>query len=298
MIISACDDKLQIWNQKKEKIPVPSANTIAFMDYDFTLCITNNDYSDYYRLTYHVAFEHDWSPDKQWLCFMNDFKLWKIKYDGSEKVQLTPSSLSSEIPRFSPKGDKILFSARNLNQPNSTENVYIMDTNGKNIKKITNNSLISYSQQYHFGWADWFGSDNKIIFKYAKVENDIMKIERHLGILDLTSFSLITLNSLDSLQPFQPRRSPTRDEIVFVSLVSREFGGTDLYRANPDGSNIIRLTNNKRSWLPDWSADGERIIYTFTKEDGIEIIRTMSRDGTVDRQITIPGVKYTSAANW
>lgn len=298
IILVRCDDQLDSWVTESETIPPPTEETIAFMASDHTLCISNKDYKKFYRLTFHGAYEYDWSPDKQWLCFMYDFKIWKIKYNGTQETQLTRSSMTCELPRFSADGSKILFVA-NRNRPDEfITDIYIMNSDGSNIEKITESELLSKERVYYFSWPDWLNNGKQIIFEYAEVSLDPTKVQSHLGILDLDTYNLTTLSSLDSLQPFNPRPSPTRDEFVFVSLVSRTKGGTDIYRVNMDGTDLIRLTHGSRSWLPDWSSDGEKIIYNYTNETGNSIVRIVNRDGTNDHQITIANLKSGKGPNW
>lgn len=297
-LITNCDDLLDSWTTKTEAISLPDTNTIAFMAKDGTLCISNTDYKKYYRVTFHYASEQVWSPDKQWICFMYDFKIWKIKYNGTDKIQLTPSTMTCEAPRFSPDGSHIIFVANRYKPHEFITDIYIMDSNGSKLERLTENALISPKEEYYFSWPDWLQNGEKIIFKFAKREDHPSLVKGHLAILDLATRNLTTLSSLDSLDPSQPHPSPTRDEFIFVSLLSRTYGGTDIYRANFDGTGIIRLTQNGGSWLPDWSFDGEQIIYNYLNDNGIHTMRIMNRDGTNDRQLIIAGEEFGLGPNW
>ncbi len=243
-LITNCNDSIDSWTTKTEPIPLPDTNTIAFMAKDGTLCISNTNYNRYYRLTFYPASEQVWSPDKQWICFMYDFKIWKIKYDGTDKVQLTPSTMTCEVPRFSADGSQIVFVANRYKPDEFITDIYIMNNNGNRLKRITENALISAEKEYLFSWPDWTRNGEQIMFEYAKVEDHPSLFQSHLAILDLATHNFTTLTSLDSLQPFNPRPSPTRDEFVFVRLLSRKYGGADIYRANIDGTGIVRLILN------------------------------------------------------
>ncbi len=298
IMLVRCDDQLDSWVTESETIPPPTEETIAFMALDGTLCISNSDYSKYFRLTFQPSNEQDWSPDKQWLCFMHDFKIWKMKYDGSSKIQLAPSSMTCEFPKFSPNGSKILFVA-NRNRPDEfITDIYIMKSDGSKIEKITESELLSKERVYYFSWPDWLNNGKKIIFEYAEVSLDPTKVQSHLGILDLDTYNLTTLSSLGDLQPFNPRPSPTRDEFVFVSLLSRIHGGADIFRANIDGTDVVRLTQSGKSWLPDWSRDGEKIIYSELGENSVYTMRIMNRDGTNNHQLKIADQEFALGPTW
>ncbi len=55
---------------------------------------------------------------------------------------------------------------------------------------------------------------------------------------------------------------------------------SEIYVKDTDGSNQINLTNNSANgYLPSWSPDGNKIIFT-SREDGIENTYVMDANGT------------------
>jgi len=78
-----------------------------------------------------------------------------------------------------------------------------------------------------------------------------------------------------------------------IAFVSRSNLNFDIYLMNPDGSNIIRLTDNAKPghvpghMHPDWSPDGSRITYTTDPErHGQFSIWIMNSDGREQSQLT------------
>jgi Tol biopolymer transport system component len=68
-----------------------------------------------------------------------------------------------------------------------------------------------------------------------------------------------------------------------LAFVSNRAGAPHIYLANPDGTDIRRLTSDTRSEVtPAWSRDGQRLAYVT--DDGIYVV---DRDGS--NRIRIPG---------
>ena len=296
-----CNDYLESWSTKSQTIPFPNSETITYTGRDHTLQLSYADYTHSYRLTTYPAYEIDWSPNKEWLCFLNDFNIYKIRYNGDELQIITPTTMECELPRFSPDGSRIVFCVNRDERPHYfSADIAIINSDGTGYEKIIENTMFSNNDEYQLVYPDWLRDGEKIIFKFNKIVDNLILFQNHLAIFDLSTEQMIVLSELDTLMPFFPRPSPTRDEFLFVSLLSRELGGTDIYRANLDGTGITRLTFNGCSWFPDWSADGEHIIYNYNRSsDGrnIRTIRVMDRNGANDRQVMIPG-EYGGVPNW
>lgn len=294
----SCEDTLETWQETKHIISPPSEKTIAFLSYNHTLCISNNKRTKYFHLTFYPATEHDWSPDKHWLCFVKDFQIWKIKYNGRENRRLTPLQMTCEMPRFSPDGRKIIFLANRDSPTEFIADIYIINSDGSNLKKITSSSMISDGYEYNFGWPDWLKKGRDIIFCYGKVRIDPLQFKSHVAILNLETNKLRVISSIDEFLPFFPRPSPTRDEFLFVREISRQYGGTDIYRSNLDGTEVIKLTDNGHSWFPDWFYNGEKFIYNYTDENRNATMRVMNRNGTGDQQLKIDHNIFGRSPNW
>ena len=81
--------------------------------------------------------------------------------------------------------------------------------------------------------------------------------------------------------------------IVFDTADSPD--GSQIYTANPDGSDLLQLTHLRHgaaAFMPRWSADGTRIAYVSSRS-GNDELWIMRSDGTGKRQITDePGVGH------
>lgn len=71
-----------------------------------------------------------------------------------------------------------------------------------------------------------------------------------------------------------------------IAFVSDRDGNEEIYRVNPDGSDLTRLTNDPaQDYHPSWSPDGSQIV--FTKQNGDDrAIYIMDADGGSLRYLT------------
>jgi Tol biopolymer transport system component len=81
--------------------------------------------------------------------------------------------------------------------------------------------------------------------------------------------------------PATQAEAPPR-ALVFTS--NGRSAGFDVYTANADGTDVVRLTTTGRSGQPRWSPDGTRIVYTSWRAAGAEIW-TMNADGSGQRRV-------------
>ena len=55
-------------------------------------------------------------------------------------------------------------------------------------------------------------------------------------------------------------------ELFWIIFASNRDGVRDIYRMNPDGSDVRRLSKSETDiWTPRWSADGEWLVYETTE---------------------------------
>lgn len=291
--LSGCNSSLDTMSTVKYPIPVPQKETIVFLDADYNARITNSDYTKSYKLTVYLADMLDFSPDKQWISYTWMFHIWKMRFDGNDKTQITPSNLEAQGARFSPDGRRFVFG---VTRPNSDAyDAWIIDVDGRHPERITFDEMVAPTGEYSFAWPDWSRDGTKIVLKYHRVP--VTRLQEHIGIIDLSSRQFTAISAVDSLQPFQPRWSPKRDELLCTVLLSIDYGGTDIYRFDIDGRNAVRLTNSGGSRWPEWSSDGEWFLYEDVV-DGMPTIWRMKRDGTGKQQVIIGGHAYGMVPAW
>ena len=127
-----------------------------------------SDGTDLRRLTSNVAddLDPDWSPDGQWIAFAStregNYDIWVIDAKGGQPLDITKTPDATEFgPAWSPNGKKIAYH-RKGDKPPIPNDVYVMNPDGSDPKKITQT-----------GWDDvypqWAPDGREIVFYSARV---------------------------------------------------------------------------------------------------------------------------------
>lgn len=171
-------------------------------------------------------------------------------------------------PRWSNRGDKLLYSA----ERNRQWDIYLLDTTTMKEKSIVSMRGLNMT-------GNFFPNDREFVFSSSKEgKSDIyiadtqrMKGER-----------LIVSPWID----VSPAVSPDGNNVLFVSNRS---GSPQIYIADKNGSGIRRLTfEGNYNTSPAWSAKGDRIVYT-SMVGGNNQVLIMKTDGSGAVQLTDKG---------
>ncbi|MGY8823503.1 MAG: TolB family protein [Candidatus Latescibacterota bacterium] len=65
-----------------------------------------------------------------------------------------------------------------------------------------------------------------------------------------------------------------------IAISSVQDGNAEIYTMDPDGSNMVRLTDNSKDLSPAWSPDGRRIAFTSLRDNNKGDIYVMDADGS------------------
>jgi Tol biopolymer transport system component len=190
------------------------------------------------------------SPMTNELAFVStidgNFDIFRIGADGTNVVNLTRSADANDCgcfdpflvfaqPAFSPDGRLIAFSS-DLADPGGNLDIYLMDRNGSNIRRLTTNAAIDAE-------PDWSPDGTTIAFQ-SKRDGDM---ELYLMKTDGALLDQLTHNSTVDIQPDW---SPDGTKIAFISNAD---GFNDVWVIDPDRSHAANLTNDAASdERPDW----------------------------------------------
>jgi len=170
--------------------------------------------------------------------------------------------VSGRFPSWSPDGEKIVYCS------GWVDNIYIINVDGSNKRKITNNTPRTNMGHWDPAWSP---DGEKIAFIYGS--SPTLRIgETHLYLINTDGTQQVQLSDIS--WDGSPSWSPDGKKIVFTK-------SGRLYVINADGTNIIKLRIGISPNISDlaWSPDGTKIafIYTFGSRRDIYI---MNHDGT------------------
>jgi len=218
------------------------------------------------------SIENDWtpvfSPIENKVAFASyfpendNYDIFIMNDDGTEKYNLTNSSSYEKLPQFSPDGSFIVYQGWQSGKMDIFF-VSLIDRNNINLtNSVKSNDIISERNSFSpDGQTIVFTSDrdgNKNIF-LMKINGD--DLER------------LTENKYDD---YEPIFSPSGESIVFIS---ERDGNREIYTINLKSNHLKRLTNNKSSdWNPIFDNDGKKIFFQSNRDSNWEIYM-MNLDG-------------------
>ncbi|MCR8725140.1 Tol-Pal system beta propeller repeat protein TolB [Frigidibacter sp. ROC022] len=189
-----------------------------------------------------------------------------MDYDGANVQYLTDSSAIVLAPRFSPTGDRVLYTSYESGSPQ----IMMID-----VASVGRRTLLPAGEGMSV--APSFSPDgNRVVFSIARGGNS------DLYILDINSGVQTRLTDAPSIET-APSFSPDGRFVVFESDRS---GSQQLYIMPASGGEARRISNGAgRYGTPVWSPRGDLIA--FTKQNkGRFHIGVMRTDGSEERLLT------------
>ena len=195
-----------------------------------------------------------WSPDGKRIVFESDrrmiedkphqLEIYVMDADGRNQQNLTNNNPNEDrYPSWSPDGKRIVFSSSREghfeNEAAVTYEIYMMDADGGNQQRVTNNRNNDLSPV-------WSPDGERIAFASDR-KGDWQNFEIYVMDADGGNQQKITNNrAWDS----SPSWSPDSERIVFRS---KRDGNWEIYVIDADGGNLQNLTNHLADdWNPAW----------------------------------------------
>lgn len=193
-------------------------------------------------------------------------RLAVMDYDGANVQYLTDSSAIVLAPRFSPTGDRILYTSYSSGFPRIT----LMDVGSLQTQSLA-------EQPGTMTFAPRFSPDGgRVVFSLERGGNS------DLYMLTLGSGNLAQLTNAPSIET-APSFSPDGSQIVFESDRS---GTQQLYIMPAGGGEARRVSGGQgRYGTPVWSPRGDMIAFT-KQHQGRFHIGVMRTDGSEERLLT------------
>lgn len=263
----------------------PDGKWLAFMAYDDQnnrrIFLMASDGSQVRPLTAGpVDTRPEWSSDSKQIVFMRSINfrsaLFRADVETGEAIQLTDYSNDLD-PDWSPDGERILFTTSR----DGFQELYTMSPDGSDLRRLTENeglndlqgvyspdgSMIAYTTNYSVG------DDSGEI----RVMNADGSGQRHLTDNDRYDH--------------MPVWSPDGTRLAFTS---KRFGifKWDIFVYDLAEDSLHQLTDAPGSFIwPNWSPDGDWIIYRFTNDNSEAGLYMMCADGS-DAQELLPDHGY------
>ena len=188
-----------------------------------------------------------------------------MDYDGANVQFLTDSAAIVLAPRFSPTGDRVLYTSYATGFPQ----IYVLD-----LAQVTQTPLGNAENEMTFGPR--FGPDGQTVVYSSSIGGNTDIYRRTLGAAPRR------LTSAPSIET-APSFSPDGSQIVFESDRS---GTQQIYIMSASGDSPQRISRGEgRYGTPVWSPRGDLIA--FTKQNaGRFHIGVMRTDGSEERLLT------------
>ncbi len=189
-----------------------------------------------------------------------------MDYDGADVKYLTDSSSIVLAPRFSPSGDRILYTSYETGFPR----IYVLSVSDVGRRVLE-------SQEGTMSFAPRFAPDGQTIV-YSLTQGGNTDLYR----MDINSGASSRLTAAPSIET-APSFSPDGTQIVFESDRS---GSQQLYVMSATGGEARRISAGKgRYGTPVWSPRGDLVAFT-KQHKGRFHIGVMRLDGSEERLLT------------
>jgi Tol biopolymer transport system component len=210
-----------------------------------------------------------WSPDGRRIAFgvstADGYAIYTMNVDGSDLLQIVPSSRNAWGPVWSPDGTRLAFSAG----PGQKREIYTIGADGTDEQQLTTNA----SDVTGLAWSP---DGTRIAF--ASIHEGTSQI--YVMQRDGANPTRLTQNTANDRNPAW---APDGSRIAFDS--DRD-GTSQIYVMHTDGTEQTRLTTLQGPNLaPAWSPDGQWIMFT-SRRDGDSDLYQMKADGSALTNLT------------
>ena len=238
------------------------------------------------------------SPDGKHVVFTSNrdnplYDIYVMNSDGSNVKRLTITAAANDKPTWSADGSKIVFtSTRNAADPNArgvgaSWEVYIMNADGSNQKRITFNNVGEWDPQLSPDGA-------RIVFASDR-DHPESSWNRDLYTMNTDGTNIHRLTSQDGTAE-SPRYDAAGTRIAYDVVTGSAPG---IYVLSGHTPTRIAFNVGSLELSPAWSPDGKQIAYTHfvTGNNSYSNIYKMNADGSSPKALTRDHY-YVSSPDW
>jgi Tol biopolymer transport system component len=211
------------------------------------------------------------SRDDQWVAYVSfpEGALWRSKWDGSQKIQLTYPPLTAVLPSWSPDGQQIVFYAFSGPKPK----LYIVATQGGAPRELI---LGDPKEEWDPTWSP---DGTRIAFCSGSTDPNSTIL-----ILDVRTNQVSTLPGSRGF--FSPRWSPDGRYLVALPFASHSLVLFDF--ATQKWEEITKISLG----FPNWSKNGD-YVYFLHGENQPSVMRIRIRDRRLERVADLKNFRQT-----
>jgi eukaryotic-like serine/threonine-protein kinase len=209
------------------------------------------------------AFETVFSRDGNWVAFVSypDHTLWRMRLDGSDRLQLVSPPRKAILPAWSPDGKRIAYGGFNVNRTG----VYVVDVEGGVPQEVAQDA----------NCPTWSSDGNFLSVSHAG-GNGIRVVDLHTG-------KSTTVSEADD--KFGPVWSP---DGRFILSSTEKRDKLMLFDVNAKKWSQL-LSGSFEDWT--WSRDGRYVYYVDSPPDNPAALRIQVSDGHVEPIISLKGIR-------
>ena len=223
----------------------------------------------------------DYTRDGKWVVWTDtDTHLWRARSDGTEKLQVTPDTLTPFLARWSPDGSRIAVMAR---EAGKAWQIYITSANGGDFTPLLH-------QTRNAADPSWSPDGKTILFGGT---NDAMgkdNANRTLDTVDVSTGALQEIPNSSGL--FSPRWSPDGRYIAALTLDQRQVR---LYTVATHTWTTLAVPSGAD---PVWSPDSHYLFLHASLDPAQPIDRVSIPDGHVDEIVRLADSREHDAVDY
>ena len=230
------------------------------------------------------ALDVDVSKDGEWVAYVSypEGVLWRSRVDGSQRLQLTSLPMQAWLPRWSPDGKQIAFSAGVPGRPNK---IHMVAADGGSPAQLT-------AGNHYETDPNWSPDQNSLVFGGVPWLEGGAPGSALIHMIDLKTRQVSTLSGSEGL--YSPHWSPDGRYVLAMSLNSPKLMLFDFSTRK-----WAELVSSPAAY-PNWSHDGSYIYFTnpYIAEPAIYRVRISDRKLELVTSLSRQRLGWSIAGKW
>jgi len=226
----------------------------------------------------------DVSKDGEWVTYVSypEGVLWRSRVDGSQRLQLTSLPMQAFLPRWSPDGKRIAFSAAVPGEPSG---IQVIAADGGGPAKLTEGNHYETD-------PNWSPDQDSLVFGNAPWLEGGAPSSAAIHMLDLKTHQVSTLSGSEGL--YSPHWSPDGRYVLAMSLDSPKLMLFDF-----STHKWAELVSSPAAY-PNWSHDGSYIYFVnpYIAEPAVYRIRVSDRKLELVTSLSRQRLGWSIAGKW